>query len=194
MKANSEEFEIGNVENIPNSDIKEVVTAKGSIYSYLDDGRTQRFRVVKKDSEKSKKEPQNVLVYVPDYLTLTQRGGQTWIDYLDSKGMDNPGTYQQVLNEYAQTSGKTIRVVSKKGRQLTTNTEVFEVEEEEGVFIALIDRCLDGNKTFVTIPVTGRPVLGFFTYDARRFDDEKTGEPMKEQHIGNRVIKIVKRN
>jgi hypothetical protein len=194
MEANTGESKIGKVESIPNLDIEEVITAKGSVYSYLDDGRTQRSKKALKDNEESIKEPQDVLVYVPDYLTLKQKGGQTWIDYLDSKGMDNPGTYEQVLNEYAQTNGKTIRVVSGKGKQLLTNLEVSLVEEGEGVFIALIDKGLDGDKTYATIPVTGRPVLGFSTYDARRYYDEITGKPMKEQHIGNRVIRIVKRN
>ena len=165
-----------NSETRPGSKVVSVETARGSVYRYLPDDTTQRF----KKAEGREYGPQSALVYVPDYEWVAQH---TQKDILNKLG-ENEIDYMQTLLGYVQGKGKKVYIINTSGKKLETNQEVREAQ-------GLVYLCfLTGDVVDFTIPVSSEPRIGFSTFDTRKYKDESTGEMVRESHLGNKVVKI----
>lgn len=161
------------------NDIVEVETAKGSTYRYLPNGTTQRYKKV----ENKEYEPQAALVYMPDYAWVKQNAPAHILDRLG----ENELTYIEILLEYVQNphkEKKKVYIVDSNGNKIETNQAVWTTEGP--IYVAFLT---NGTVDF-SIPVSKKPKIGFMTFDTRVYRDEKTGERMRERHLGNKVVKI----
>lgn len=156
----------------------EVITEKGSMYRYLPDGRTQRLKTATGEL----REVQDTLTFIPPYDVIKGQGPKLYPDIF--KGIENAAQYEQHLLEYSQLKGRTIRVVGKDGKELTTPADI---ETAERIFLAFVDKN-DPKKSF-TIPVAKEPKVGYLTFDTRKYKGED-GKTYRERHIGNRVKEI----
>lgn len=177
-----EKIQINNPEKDLGPVIAEVRTSRESVYRYLPDGRTQRF----KTAENSLGDPQDVLVFIPPWELISKSASAHYPKIF--LGIENQAQYTQLLLEYAQREGKTMRLIDDKGAEITTNTEANRVYEEgpNKLFLAFIDKN-DPAKTFY-LPVSSKPKIGYITFDTRKY--EADGKTMRERHIGNAVVDI----
>ena len=156
---------------------KEVVTAKGSIYKYLPDGRTQRIKVATGETM----EPQDVLVFIPPWDLIKSEAQRIYPKIFG--GIENELQYEEELLHFAQDPNKTMRVVDLEGNELRTNAEVAAHEK---IFIAFVDKQFPENSFY--LPVTATPKIGYSTFDTRKYGE---GEDMRiERHMGNKVVEI----
>ena len=164
-------------------EIDSVVTARGSVYKYLPDGRTQRYKKVTGELN----DPQDILVFVPDYewvkKNAPERGDPSRFNAIYG---DNKTEYDQKQLEYRHFDGRTIDIIDKNGKIMKSNKEIAATKGN--VFVAFIDKRGGRKKVDYMIPVFRKPVIGFNTYDTRIFTEN--GELMKEYHIGNKVTQI----
>lgn len=151
-----------------------VETANGSIYKYLSDGRTQRY----KTAEKKTYEPQNALVYVPPYDWVQKNAPEKIRDMFG----DNELIYESIILSYVQGKEKKSYIINSKGEKLETNEQFLQTEGP--LFLALGDR----NKIDLCIPVSMTPKLGHCTYDTTKYRDGE--QYFREKHFGNKVVKI----
>ncbi len=160
-------------------DIKEVETAKGSTYRYLEDGTTQRF----KKAENKEYDPQAALVYVPGYKWVKEHAPPQILEKLG----ENELIYNDILLEYVQNprkEGKKVYIIDKVGKKIETNAEIQSAEGQ--IYLAF----LTGDTVDFSIPAYHKPEMGFMTFDTRTYTDEETGEYMRERHLGNAVVRI----
>ena len=155
---------------------KSIITAKGSKYTYLDDGRTQRYKKVSNETS----EPQDLLVFIPPWEKIRESAISHYPHIF--KGIENQVQFEQVVLDYMH-KGKTIRPVNKEGKVLETTQKLAAGEE---IFLAFINK-EDGN--VFHLPVSKRPKIGWLTFDTRLYTDE-SGAIMRERHIGNAVTRI----
>ena len=127
-------------------------------------------------------DPQDLLVFIPPWGKIGEQAVRTFPDIF--RGIDNQMQFEQLMLEYAQGKGKTIRPVNKKDEVLTS---LKNVAEDEEVFIAFIDKS-EGKAAFY-LPVSKEPQIGWNTFDTRLYKDED-GNVMQERHIGNAVTDI----
>lgn len=162
-------------------DLDVIETAKGSTYRYLPDGRTQRFKKV----EGREYEPQTALVYVPDFEWVKKNAPTHVLEKFENRAM-----YEEVLLEYVRNphkDGRATYIVDAKGKYVETNKEIWEIKQSGGqIYLAFSKH----NHADFLIPVSHKPLLGWMTFDTRTYDDEETGERMRERHLGNPVVKI----
>jgi hypothetical protein len=170
-------------------DIDTVITEKGSCYKYLPDGTTQRYKKL----EEKHYEPQSALVYVPDYKWLEENIlGQLEKKY--GKLFDGEGDYKQFLLGYIHKKGRKIYIVDQNNNELPTNKEIVDIrKKKEPIFMALGEKLNNKIKIDVFLPVEHLPRKGFFTYDNRKYFDKEKGHYIREKHIGNKVVKIIKK-
>ena len=157
--------------------VSEIITSKGSIYRYLEDGRTQRYK-----STGEVLDPQDTLTFIPPWDQIKDQAGKLYPDIF--KGIDSQAQFEQLLLEYAQQSGRTIRVIDEKNKELLTSEDVNTATR---VFLALVDR--DDPERNFTLPVSVKPKLGYLTFDTRVTTDEE-GNRVRERHIGNKIVEI----
>ncbi len=181
---------VGRVEPIPSPEriepsyspekpnVVEFKTAKGSVYRYLPDGRTQRFKAATGELEES----QDVMVFIPPLEAIQNQAKKLYPEL--SEVFDSPIQYNQFLLNYVHGKEKTVRISDAKGNELGTNEEIRKAGK---VFLHFIDKTKHSSD--FSLPVFNEPKIGFQTYDSRRFVG-KDGEPMKEHHIGNIVTDI----
>ena len=155
-----------------------ILTAKGSVYRYLPDGRTQRF----KQATKEMNEPQDVLVFIPPWDLIAEKAKKMYPELLG--GIENDLIFQDILLEFAQLEGRNIRIADENGTQLRTNEAVQKAKQ---AYMQCIDRKAP-EKSF-DIPVGKRPAIGWNTLDTR-FYKGPDGRAMQERHIGNAVVKV----
>jgi len=160
-------------------DIGAVETAQGSVYRYLEDGTTQRYKKV----ENKDYNPQSYLVYIPGLEFLKNNYSSVRLDKIG----ENQSHYIGTLLSYIHGKGKKCYVINKEGKKLESNKEILN--EKEGVYLTFGDE----NEVDFYIPVSPLPKIGFNTYDSRKYKDEKTGGWMREFHIGNEVTKIFRK-
>lgn len=170
-----------NSEKLKLPTIDYIVTGKGSVYKYLPDGRTQRF----KETTGEMNDPQDALVFVPDFEWVKKHASPKLLEKMG----DNETLYHEILLEYVQGKGKKNYIVDQKGNRLETNKEIAEAETKGRVFLTFGD---DNNVDF-SIPVSTKPEVGFNTFDTRKYkrDDGKGYE--RESHLGNKVVEIVEK-
>lgn len=165
-------------DRLPVDEVEAVMTARGSVYSYLPDGTTQRT----KKTEGKEYSPQTALVYVPGYEWVKRNFRP---DKLETTFGDNSGTYVETLVGYVQGKDKKCYLVNREGKKLETNAELRAVEGS--IFLTFGDE----EKVDFMIPVTVDPTVGYMTYDSRKYRNEETGEMEREKHLGNPVVKII---
>lgn len=163
---------------LPKKILRSVITAKGSEYVYLPDGRTQRFK--KATNELS--EPQDLLVYIPSFDIIKIKALRMYPKIF--AGIENEHQYGGLLLQYAQLQGKTVRPVDDKGVEILTNTQARSAAK---VFLYFMDKSDPSNSFF--LPVSIEPKLGYNSFDTRKYLNEQ-GETLRERHIGNKVVKI----
>lgn len=163
-------------DNLRFEDISQVITKKGSIYTYLEDGRTQRFKKATGELHK----PQDILVFVPDYDTLINASKKNITSIIG----ENEFEYGQYLLEYAQVSPRTCFVINKDGIKIEKNKDA---KNEKLLFLALYDKKSD--KVDFTIPVSHIPRIGYNTFDTRKY--QEGNEWYRDRHLGNKVISII---
>jgi hypothetical protein len=167
-KQQSKEFDL--------EDVASVETAKGSVYRYLPDGTTQRFKKV----EGREHDPQAALVYVPDYAWVKKNAPP---DLLARLG-ENEAQYTQTLLDYVHAKGLGVRILDKSGKSLESNKEIEEVGG-----LAYLAFFRNGKVDFY-IPVSHKPKIGYSTFDTRKYYDQENEQWMRERHLGNKVVKI----
>ena len=156
----------------------ELTTERGSVYQYLPDGRTQRFKTATGELN----EPQDTLVFIPPYDLIGTQAVKAYPKIFN--GVENETQFTQILLEYAQTSGKTIRVINGKGVELKDAQEVATAGQ---IFLYFVDK--NNPKSNFFLPASKEPKLGYSTYDTRKYTDEQGGT-IRERHMGNKVIDI----
>ncbi len=157
--------------------IDRVVTAMGSEYIFLPDGRTQRYKKV----EDRYYEPQDAIVFVPDWEWVKKSAPKNILKLLG----ENEVQYEQILLEHSQGKGKRNFIVDAKGKKLDTNEAI---EAAEGPIYLTFG---DENGVAFSIPVSKKPRIGWSTFDTRKFKDGD--EYKRERHLGNKVTKIVEK-
>lgn len=157
-------------------DVASVETAKGSVYRYLPDGTTQRFKKV----EGKEYDPQAALVYVPDYAWVQKNAPPETLAKLG----DNETQYIENLLEYVHWKGRSMYIIDKSGKKLESNQDI---ESAEGpVYLAF----LSDDKVDFYIPVSHKPKMGYSTFDTRKYYDKENDQWMRDRHLGNKVVKI----
>lgn len=157
--------------------IDRIVTERGSEYKFLPDGRTQRFKKV----ENKKYEPQDALVFVPDFEWIKKHAPKKIFKLLG----ESKAQYEQTLLSYVQGKGKKNYIIDKTGRKLEKNKDILSAEEQ--VFLTFGDE----NKVDFSIPVAREPKIGFYTYDTRTY--KEGNEHKRQSHLGNRIIEVIEK-
>lgn len=157
--------------------IESIETAKGSIYRFLPDGTTQRFKSV----EGRAYEPQQAMVFVPDYHTL-KKASPEGMNFESIFG-ESPAQYSQILLDIIQAHGSKAYILDASGRVLETNAEIASAEGQVTLYLE------KPNEKPMMFPVAKKPKVGFMTFDTRKYQNE-SGETMRERHLGNPVVKI----
>lgn len=155
-----------------------IITAKGSVYSYRDDGATQRYKTV----EEKEYEPQLAIVFVPDYETLKRAAPPTF--NVESILGEDESQYIKSLVSKIIPHGSRNYIVNASGTKLETNEQLDQ--ETERIFLTFGTE----EKVDFFIPVSIRPKIGYFTFDTRKYYDHKAGEWKRERHLGNKIVEI----
>lgn len=159
--------------------VAEIRTSNGSVYKYMPDGRTQRFKTVTGEQL----EPQDTITFIPPWDIVREEATKIYPQIFDH--IENQAQYEQLLLKYAQTEGHTIRVVDENGKEITSSQGV---NQENNVFLSFVDKN-DTGQNF-NLPVSGKPQIGYMTYDTRKYVGED-GKTYREKHIGNSVTEII---
>jgi hypothetical protein len=158
---------------------KSITTAKGSVYSYLEDGRTQRYKLANETLES----PMDLLVFIPPWEQIADKAKELYPDIF--AGIENETQFEQLMLEYMEKRGKkTIRPAV--GTQETYS--LANMSSDTQVFLNFVDK--ENRRVDFVLPTSREPKIGYKTFDARKYIDPDTRESMKERHIGNKVVKI----
>lgn len=159
-------------------EIDSIITARGSVYRYLPDGTTQRY----KTAEQREYDPQTAIVFVPDYETIKKSAPSSFnTDAILGK---NETQYEQSLLEKVQSKGSRNYIVNAKGSKLDTKEAI---EQETGPIFLTFGS--DGKVDFF-LPVSIKPKVGYYTFDTHKYKDAQDGQWKRERHLGNKVTKI----
>ncbi len=156
----------------------EITTAMGSVYKYLPDGRTQRFKTATGELS----QPQDTIVFFPPYAMIKDWAMKAYPEIF--KGIENEAQYEATLVEYVHGGNKTIRVTDQTGKELANNAEAAKAER---VLAALVDKD-DSTQSFY-LPVSREPRIGYNTYDTTKYKDENE-QTMRDKHLGNKVVDV----
>ena len=164
-------------------EIRGVTTERGSVYTYLPDGKTIRYKEVA-DKHSA---PQDILVFVPDYEWVKKNAPEkdSPARICNKYGCDE-AQYQNLLLSYIHDDDKSCYVVNKDNKELFSNREVAETEGP--VYLLFVDRSELRPKKSFHIPVAKKPVIGFSAYDMRRFTE--SGTSFAQRHLGHKVTQI----
>lgn len=160
-----------------------IETEKGSVYQYLPDGRTQRYKKV----ENKHYEPQDALVFIPDWSWVSKNAPENVLMKLG----ENETQYNQTILEYAQVKGNKIYIVDGKGNKLETNQAIKETKGAVFLWFGHTENTGEKDKLIqdLAIPVSTEAKKGYYTFDTRKYKTEK--ETKREVHIGNKVKEII---
>lgn len=159
-------------------EIDSVITARGSVYRYLPDGTTQRYKA----AEQKEYEPQTAIVFVPNYETIKKSAPPSF--NVDAVLGDNETQYEQSLLEKVQGKGSRNYIVNAQGTKLDTKEAI---EQETGQIFLTFGT--DGKVEFF-LPVSKKPKIGYYTFDTKKYYDPQTREWKRERHLGNKVTEI----
>jgi hypothetical protein len=149
---------------------KSFETERGSLYTYLSDGRTER---VKYTGEK--RPPNDITVFIPDFEILRKNMSR---ELLSQAGItDNSEDYERALIELVHNKGYNIRVIDQSGRILRTAQAMATAQ---GLFLAFEHE----GDVRVYLPVSRVPQIGWSVLQMRKEGDSRI------RHLGHRVTKI----
>jgi hypothetical protein len=162
--------------NFKLEDIDHIETSHGSIYKYLPDGRTQRF----KTATGILNEPADAMVFIPHYKWIEENAPEHALNRLGS----NEQEYSRLLISYIIIPGKKVHIVGagKENKVLEKNREISDYVGQIGLAFG------DAYNTDFCLPVARLPKIGFLTYDTTLF--QKNNGWIRSKHIGHEVIKI----
>ncbi|MFO0763871.1 MAG: hypothetical protein U0518_03365 [Candidatus Gracilibacteria bacterium] len=160
--------------------VDEIITAKGSIYRYLPDGRIQRFKTKTGELQT----PQDAIVFIPDYATIERMAPKSF--NMEATLGENGTQMEQILLTRLHDADSKIYIVNSKGEKLETNRAI---QAEPGEIYLSIGP--NETKVDFIIPVSKDPKVGYQTYDTRTYRDPSDPKQRKrERHIGNKIIEI----
>jgi len=155
------------------------LTEKGSVYSYLPNGKVQRF----KTSENLIKTPYDITVFIPDFDWLVRNGPkEKWRQYAK-----NPLEYSGNLTDYAYANGRKLTICDRDGNKTLENSQL---NTEKDRFVAFCRQYKDSVKVDFHLPVSRFPQLGFRPYEFSYSQINKNGEAKKEHHLGHSITSI----
>ena len=158
---------------------KTVTTSKGSIYTFLPDGRTQRY----KTAEGKMEAPQDLLVFIPPWENIAQKAKELYPEIFSS--IDNAIQFEQLLLEYmVKGSPKTIRPAIDGNETYS----LVGTTPEATVFLNFINK--ETKRVDFALPTSREPKVGYSTFDARKFLDITDNITKRERHIGNKIVSI----
>ena len=143
--------------------VKAFKTAKGSVYTYDENGMTTRFKTVTGEQH----DKQDLTVFAQ--LTPEQEQGILRAYRYPSESDKGKKVY--VVERQENDSAKIIR-------QLT------DIEKRDKLYLAIYK---DGGMKF-GVPATLTPTPGFNVFDTRHY--EKDGQGYTERHLGNKVTEV----
>jgi len=155
-----------------------VKTARGSVYTYLSDGRTQRY----KEATGVLEEPMDILVFIPPWDVIGSEAKKRYPEIFSEVGGD--AQFTQDLLQYVQGPEKTIRVGDAQGNVLS------DMNNSGQLYLYFITRKDGKMHVDFTLPVSREPKIGYSTFDYRENRDEKN-MTRPERHIGNKVVEII---
>ncbi len=153
-------------------------TSMGSVYEYLPDGRTQRFKTATNEQS----EPQDTIVFVPPWDLIKEGAHRNYPKIFES--IDNEGLYESLLLDYIHQPNHTIRITNREGKELTTSSQI---QDTDRVYICCIDK--DRPEDSFYLPVSKEPKVGYQTYDTTKYVGDD-GETYRDKHLGNKVVEI----
>jgi hypothetical protein len=157
---------------------KSITTANGSVYSYLEDGTTQRF----KSAEGEIKEPQNVLTFIPRIDRITDWENYDRLpEWIRDNGNDQ--VMEILAADYIHNPKKRVVLTNELNEVVRSNTDALTANS---LLLQFVD--VETNQTEFALPVSSKPEVGDTTYDARYF--EKDGKEHISSHIGSAVTDI----
>lgn len=162
--------EAENAEKIP----KVVVTSRGSRYTYLEDGRTQRFKTATGETY----EPMDILLFVPPLSEIPERFKAMYPNIFTPNLTEEE--FNQVILSFKD---KLIVPMLAGGVEIKYESEV---PLDEQVYLVFVN---EKNERVLHIPVAHKPVVGHTTYD-RKVWEEDNGERWQQTHFGHKVISI----
>lgn len=164
-------------------EVNYIETEKGSVYIYLPDGRTQRYKKV----ENKHYEPQDALVFIPDWSWVSKNAP----DNILAKIGENELQYEQSMLEHRDMKGGKIYIVDKKGNKLETNQAIKETEGPVFLWFGHTETTGEKDKLIqdFAIPVSSEAKKGYYTFDTRKYKTEEGTK--REVHIGNKVKEIM---
>lgn len=157
---------------------KQIITAKGSVYSYLPDGRTQRYKAATGETF----EPTDVLVFVPPWEKVEGMMISHYPEVFER--VTDDFDYEQLLLRYVQLDGKRVVIIDQDANQIKTQEDA---DAANRLFLAFIDT-LKNTHDF-SLPVAKDARIGFQTFDASYMTDD-AGVEKRSRHLGNKVVEI----
>lgn len=152
--------------------VSSFTTEKGSVYSYLEDGRIERYKKVTDEYL----EPSNAIVFIPTWEWISTHAPK---DFLDR--FENQLIFEQEMLGYIHSEEKNVYIVDKNGSKLDDQEKI---KTAENVYLYF------GTKQGVdfVIPVQKDPQIGYKPFDTTKYE---TAEGWKRRrHIGSSIIEI----
>ena len=159
--------------------IDRVITERGSVYTYLPDGTTQRYKTV----EGKKHPPKTAIVFIPDLKTIRKIAPPNFdVDSILGK---NETQYEQTLLNGVYGEDRHNYIVNAHGEKLNTNQAI---EQEPGeIFLTF----MKGDTLDFFIPVGKRPTVGYYAFETGKNYDPQAGEWIRRTHLGHKVTEII---
>lgn len=102
-----------------------VVTARGSQYTYLEDGRTQRWKAATDE----KYEPQDILVFIPPWEQIAEKAKELYPEIF--KEIETQAQFEYILLVYIHSKESAVRPIDTHER---TVHSLSDIPTEEPVF------------------------------------------------------------
>jgi hypothetical protein len=144
--------------------IKSFRTAKGSVYTYDEDGKTTRFKTATGE--------QNTKQDITVFADLTPEEEQEFLHAYRHVNPEDRDSKVYVLERQPDNTPKILRDIS-------------EVKDPDRIYLGIIK-----NGVITTAKEASlQPFLGANVFDTRQYKDAR-GQTMTERHLGNKVVDI----
>lgn len=152
------------------------MTDHGSVYQYLPNGKTERFKTATGERHPE----QDILIFIPPWRILEEEAKKI---YPNLAGIDNETIFHEALLEFVHKKDKFSGVIDENGKELFSNAEIVKAKQ---AYLACFD--MQNSKQDFKLPVGRYPAPGWFTYDSRFC--EQDGKKIRKSHIGNKVTQV----
>lgn len=175
-----EQKEQKSIERYSVKDVETFETSRGSVYTFLDDGRVSRFKT--KTNEQM--EPQDIIVFVPDFDFLKDMMKPEILSKLGASDEEVSETILQYV--HSPLKDRHVYIIDENGKFVKNQEDLYKAKK---AFIALLHEQDGKVSTYAGLPVSRRPRIGFSTFDMSFYKNDK-GEERIRRHLGNSVTKI----